>query len=310
MPQRSILVADDIESQDAGGKNRSKAIRIVASSLAQQLKASIDLLYVEDIKTYFRDRFDVSRLPSWSSHHQNKLEKIGGQFTVPVHTFLEKGSPPEQILKTLQAKTAPELVVMGTQGLTGMGRMLIGSVAEEVIRNSRRPVMVIGPVAQKKVQDFGKQKQIDILVATDLGKNSRTAELYALSLAKRIGARVFMFHCLGDSYRAIIRDSGTVSGWVPLNLDQVLSQIRDDSVKSLEQKVRFFQSRGVACDYRINEKVVVASCAVYQEADFGYSFIIMGTHGRNMLLEAYLGSVARETILNSSIPVITVHSGR
>ncbi len=191
-----------------------------------------------------------------------------------------------------------------------MERLLVGSVAEEVVRHSRRPVMVIGPVAQKKDQDFKPGKQIDILVATDLGKNSRPAERYALSLAKRIGARIFLFHCLGDSYRTIVRDSSMVSGWVPINLDEILSGIRDDSSQYLEQKASFFQSRGVPCEYIINEKDITASCAVYQEGERGFAMIVMGTHGRNMLLEAYLGSTARETILNSSIPVIIVRSGK
>lgn len=240
MLQHPVLVVDDIENQTDSGKRRSQAIHGVASFLAQQLKTSIDLLYVEDIRTSSCERFDVSRLQAWHSQHQKKLEEISSRFTVPVRTFLKCGSPPELILAALRAKHAPELIVMGTHGRTGMERMIIGSVAEEVIRHSRRPVMVTGPIAQTKVQDLDPRKQVNILVTTDLGKNSRAAELYALSLAKRIGARVFLFYCLGDSYRAIIRASSTVSGWIPLNLDEILSQLQDSSCQSMKQKVRFF----------------------------------------------------------------------
>jgi len=310
MPQHSILVADDIDNKTDSGKRRSKAIHDVASFLARQLKTDIELLFVEDIRTSFKGRINVTRLQTWHSQHQKKLEEISDRLAVSVHTLIKYGSPPEQILKALRSKAGSELVVIGTQGRRGMARMIIGSVAEEVVRHARRPVMVIGPVAQEKVQDFGTRRQIDILVATDLGKNSRAAELYAFSLAKRIGARVFLFHCLGDSYRAIIRSSSTVSGWVPLNLDEIMSQLRDSSCQAMKQKVRFFESRGVQCDYKIEEKDIVASCAVHREGANGYSMVIMGTHGRNMLLEAFFGSTARETILNSSIPVIIVHSGR
>jgi nucleotide-binding universal stress UspA family protein len=310
MQQRSILVADDIENRTDSGKRRSQVIRSAASYLAQELKTRIDFLYVEDIKTYFQESSDASHIQAWHTQHEKKLDDICGHFAEPVRTFLKTGSPAEQILKALRTKTAPELVIMGTQGRKGMERLLVGSVAEEVVRRSRRPVMVIGPVAQKKGHDFKPGKQIDILVATDLSKNSRPAERYALSLAKRIGARVFLFHCLGDSYRTIVRDCSMVSGWVPVNLDEVLSGIRNDSRQSLEQKVSLFQSRDVLCEYKINEKDIAASCAVYQEGESGFSLIVMGTHGRNMLLEAYLGSTARETIMNSSIPVIIVHSGK
>jgi len=309
MAQRSILVADDIENLTVSGKRRSQAIRSVASSLARGLKTGIDLLYVEDIKSYPPPKFDVSRIRAWHSQHQKRLEEVCGQFQVPVRCSLKSGSPPEQILKALRAKASPELVVVGTQGRKGLKRLLIGSVAEEVIRYSKRPVMVIGPMAQEKEQNFIGRKQPDILVATDLGKNSRAAEQYALSLAKRIGAKVFLFHCLWDSYRSIMENS-IVPGMVPFNLDEILSRIREDTIESMKQKVRFFQKHGVPCEYKVEEKAITSACAIYQESERAYSIVVMGTHGRNALLNAFFGSTARETILSASIPVITVHSGR
>ena len=169
--------------------------------------------------------------------------------------------------------------------------------------------MVIGPMAQEKHQDLSAQKQLKILVATDLTRNSHTAEQYALSLAKRLGARAVLFHCLWDSYSAIMEPS-MISGMVPMNLEKVLDKVREDTVASMQQKVRFFQDRGVACSHTIEEKAVPSTCAVFQEALQGYSLVVMGTHGRNAVLTAFFGSTARETILNASVPVIIVHSGR
>ena len=60
----------------------------------------------------------------------------------------------------------------------------------------------------------------------------------------------------------------------------------------------------------IEEKDAPSSCAIYQEAGKGCDLMVMRTHGRNTLQEAVFGSTARETILNASVPVITVHSGR
>lgn len=309
MPQRSILVADDIENRTDSGRKRSQAICSAASFLAQRLKTGIDLLYVEDVKAY-PGRFDSDRIRAWHSRHQTRLEEAGGGYRVPVRCIMKSGPPPEQILRALRARAAPELVVVGTQGRKGVKRLLIGSVAEEVVRHSRRPVMVIGPVAQERGQDLSGQRELKILVATDLGKNSRAAEHYALSLAMRTGAKAVLFHCPWDSYKVIMQDTSMVSGWVPINLDEILAGIREASIESLTRKVGFFQKHGVPCDYRLEDKSIVSSCAVYQEGDRGYSFVVMGTHGRNALLTAFFGSTARETILNASIPVIVVHSGR
>lgn len=309
MPQRSILVADDIENVTDSGKRRSQAIRKVASFLAQRLKAGIDLLYVEDLKNYPANKLGSFQFLTWHSAHEERLKEQGRQFTLPVSCSLKSGSPAEQILKVLRFRPSPELVVMGTRGQKGVKRLIIGSVAEEVIRNSKRPVMVIGPTAQEMVRDISSQKQHKILVPTDLGKNSRAAEQYALSLAKRMGARVTLFHCLWDSINAIMVGAAHY-GMAAFNINGIIDESRDDALDFMRRKTSFFQKHGVPCDYIIEDKSITSMCAVYQECESGYSCVVMGTHGRNALLNAFFGSTARETILNATIPVIVVHSGR
>jgi len=54
----------------------------------------------------------------------------------------EGWSVPEQILAAAERLNA-DMIVMGTHGRTGIRRALMGSVAEEVLRRARRPVLVI-----------------------------------------------------------------------------------------------------------------------------------------------------------------------
>jgi len=186
-------------------------------------------------------------------------------------------------------------------------RLFMGSVAEEVIRYSRRPVLVIGPAARKNFRELSGRKQLKLLVPTDLGKNSRAAERYALSLARRTGAKVMLFHCPWDSINAIIVNTA-YSGTAAYGLGAVIDRSREDAVEALQRKAGFFQKHGVPCDYQIEEKALTSLCAVYQESGSGYAFVVMGTHGRNALLTAFLGSTARETIMHAMVPVIIVHS--
>ncbi len=154
MPQRSILVADDIDNQTDSGKRRSQAIRNAATFVAQRLKTHINLLYVEDLRTYAFRKLGSFHYLGWHSTHQERLEEIGSQYALPVSSSLMSGSPAEQILKVLQSGPSPELIVVGTQGRKGVKRLLIGSVAEEVVRHSKRLVMVIGPLAQYVYSKF------------------------------------------------------------------------------------------------------------------------------------------------------------
>ena len=57
-------------------------------------------------------------------------------------SILRFGDPAAQILKVIE-ETHPALVVMGTHGRRGVERLLLGSVAERVVRQSRAPVLTV-----------------------------------------------------------------------------------------------------------------------------------------------------------------------
>jgi nucleotide-binding universal stress UspA family protein len=61
--------------------------------------------------------------------------------TTVIHR-LEEGNPVQEILRVAQAAQA-DLIVMGTHGRRGLRRLLMGSVAEQVMRNAGCPVMTV-----------------------------------------------------------------------------------------------------------------------------------------------------------------------
>ena len=58
------------------------------------------------------------------------------------------GSPPRKIVETAEAEHV-DLIVMATHGRTGLSHLLIGSVAERVVRTAPCPVLTIRPPAEK-----------------------------------------------------------------------------------------------------------------------------------------------------------------
>jgi nucleotide-binding universal stress UspA family protein len=96
------------------------------------------------------------------------------------------------------AKTIDEnhidLIVAGTHGRTGPGRLVLGSVAEEIFRRSPVPVMTVGPGV--KPGKVGEGSLDRILFATDFAPHSAAALPYAVALAKENHARLLLLHAL------------------------------------------------------------------------------------------------------------------
>jgi nucleotide-binding universal stress UspA family protein len=71
-----------------------------------------------------------------------KARRIARKHDVAVHCHLLGGNAAEAILRLAQESHA-DLIVMGTHGRTGLQRLALGSVAEDVTRHSRLPVLLL-----------------------------------------------------------------------------------------------------------------------------------------------------------------------
>ena len=72
----------------------------------------------------------------------NMVKKEGKKMGVEVETLVVEGNPAEEILIAAEERDI-DIIVMGTLGRTGIQRLLLGSVAEKVIRHAPCPVFVV-----------------------------------------------------------------------------------------------------------------------------------------------------------------------
>lgn len=74
-------------------------------------------------------------------HRLERLAREEVPESMDVVTLVREGFPPEEILAAVEA-SGHDLVIMGTHGRTGIGRVLLGSVTERVMRAVPVPIMV------------------------------------------------------------------------------------------------------------------------------------------------------------------------
>ena len=126
-----------------------------AVELARKFGSQIHLLHVIPSMTYLThyesflaSETIVSIEESIQQEVEKDLERLANQIEgVPVIKALQNGAPFVEITEYVRQNSI-ELIVMGTHGRGGLEHILIGSVAEKVIRRSSCPVLTIRPRAK------------------------------------------------------------------------------------------------------------------------------------------------------------------
>jgi nucleotide-binding universal stress UspA family protein len=112
--------------------------------------AEITALHVIEIPTgYFAATMDDPESLPQVEHHEAEagdlledLESQAESMGTAIHTHLETGDPVDEILSYAQEHGVEEIVI-GSRGISGVGRIMFGSVAEKVVRRAEIPVVVV-----------------------------------------------------------------------------------------------------------------------------------------------------------------------
>ena len=121
-----------------------------AEALARQSHARLLIVHVEEPPLAYGAGELYYGLPEPSSERiQKMLEDVRPcDQAVPFAHRLTIGDPAGEIVRLAEDERA-EMIVMGTHGRTGMTRLLMGSVAEAVVRRSPCPVLVYRESAER-----------------------------------------------------------------------------------------------------------------------------------------------------------------
>ncbi|MCA9589414.1 MAG: universal stress protein [Myxococcales bacterium] len=218
-----------------------------------------------------------------------KLEARLGGF--PARVFVDAGVDYERIIDRANELDA-DLVLVGSHGRTGLARALLGSVAEKVVRNAGRRVLVVRPGHDGPV-----------ISATDMSEPSLPAIRAGAAEAKRRGAELIAAYALEVS----AYPPGYAAGW-PFGIywdgvdPNTVSQLREAAKSALVSACELAEAKA---EPRIIEGNAAAEIARLAETT-GASLVVTGTHGRTGLTRLALGSVAEKIVRLSPCSVLVV----
>ena len=143
---KNILIPTD-------GSEYTRAAIGKGLELAKLMGAEVTALYVVDQTSFINFPMDSTVVSVYSLLEKEGKEAVeyvkteGEKMGLKVTTSIMEGAPSRKIV---EESANHDLLVMGTLGRTGFSKLLLGSVADRVIRFAKCPVLVVKPEPEVK----------------------------------------------------------------------------------------------------------------------------------------------------------------
>ncbi|SEI95130.1 universal stress protein [Nitrosomonas eutropha] len=217
-----------------------------------------------------------------------KLNQIG----FSVMDRLLSGMPAESILR-LAEETFVDLIAMSTHGRTGLGRALLGSVADEVVCSARPPVFLAPAAIAVKSSSVPRT----ILLPLDGTPLAEAAIPIARQFAQNTGATISLIRVVRPNHPGYEQPDEQVSAGEQSVAHQAISYL--ERIQLQLQLANVFSRYQVASGDPIE---AIIRTMHMEDSDL----VVMSTHGRSGVERIIHGSVTRQIIGNTTCPLLLV----
>lgn len=245
-----------------------------------------DTLVVAASETSGIRYYDYAAAARAEKQHLEPLAERVRQAGVKCEVVVRAGLAADQILSFAREREI-DRIVMGTHSPGPIGKLLVGSVAEAVLRRSATPVYIVGPeVAIPASRDFTTHT---VLCAVSMHETSGVVAGFAAELASQHGARLVLQH--------VIRPQDRLEVLADRSLDDVEADLLALVPAELKEQVEI-QTIVVPGDP--TEELLYQSRA--QQADL----IVLGAQGASAFAAITRHGVVYKTLAHAKCPVITL----
>ncbi len=209
------------------------------------------------------------------------LAEVAARYTaVPVDTISNVADLPADAIATVVGESDDRIVCMTSHGRGGLRWSMLGSTAEEVVRRSERPVLLVG----RHCRDDFLARGTHMLAAIDTAENATGLAPIALEWAARLGLQL---------------DAAVVVH--PLDVE---SHERPEPL--LDPIVEEFGGAGTVRASLLSSTYIAGALVDHADA-LPAALIAMNTEGRTGLARVALGSVTMGVLHLATCPVLVTH---
>jgi nucleotide-binding universal stress UspA family protein len=305
---RSILVPLD------GSTFGEKAIPL-ALSIARRAGAALQLAqvhiglvapYADTVLTYQNTLGGLDKEPE-RAYLDKLVQRLTSVADVPVTASLLEEGPIAEVLQGWATSTGVDLIVMTTHGFGPLVRSWLGSVADELVRRSTVPVLLVRP--QEGKLDVTQEPPLRrILIPLDGSELAEKIIGPAVGLGRPRGAEYTLLRVV----KPLVLGQYSVEPMPVAVVDQTLLARLQEMHKGEQAEASSYLERIAeplrGRSLRVQTRVVIheqPAVAILDEAKSCQADLIaLETHGRSGLPRLFLGSVADKVVRGTSIPVL------
>ncbi|MGB9954536.1 universal stress protein [Haloarcula marismortui] len=286
-----ILIAVD-------GSDESVAAARRGLELAMDFDATVEAAYVLNQRARRLTRTDPesARLRDHGEAVLAEIESLAADIGQPVTTELLAGKPSVQI-DTRARDTDAGLIVLGRQGITGLGKRLLGGVTEQVLHRSAVPVLVVSNGPQPDDFDYSR-----LLLPTDGSENAKAATEHAAEVAGRYDATVHVLNVVDIQAAGGAFNAGGLDQTFLERLDE---NGRDAVAATADEIGQFAPDVSVATAVERTDSLNGVADGIREYvSDQDIDLVVMASHGRSNLKRQLLGSVTSRLVRTTDVPVL------
>jgi nucleotide-binding universal stress UspA family protein len=291
-----VLVARDFSSVS------DRAVRY-ALDLAARTGATLHVFYAEVLHESSNPDGETDRSPAQdlsafrADLKERNILPAEAVESVQVKQVRRRDVSPGPAILNYAAEADVDLIALGTHGRRGPSRILLGSVAEEVVRRSDRSVLTVRGEEDGYAQSH--PQNVDrILVPVDFSDHSRVALRTAKEWSTLYGASLDVLHVIAKALHPTFYAGGVESIY---DMEPNIEEKVQDRLDSFVAEVG-----GSDVELRTHVRVGNASSDIVEFSDEQeIDLVTMSTHGRTGLDRFLLGSVAEKIVRHARCPVIT-----
>lgn len=273
---------------------------------ARRVGAKVTLLHVSQILTGPMQRGPKPLPPSESGERttaEQALAEVAKGFPegVRVDCRVVAATDVADGIVAEAAELRASLIALSTHGRTGLRRVVLGSVAENVLRHARAPVLCFPPPRGEAPERLAVDH---MLVTTDGSEAALRPFAPVFALARAFGSRVTVLN-VAEEEHPIVYGAPPLGPPLAAPLQpQDAAHHREVARKAIEAQCKPLAG-GMTPTVVVLDHEDPAEAIVRYAADGGADLIALSTHGRTGFRRLVFGSVAEEVLRHSPVPVLT-----